>query len=182
MPALPPQVHYSRGQLTIVAENSTLADILAAVRSQTGAQVDVPPSATERVVAHLGPGPTRDVLTALLNGTHFNYVMIGSPAHPDHVDRLILTLKSGGGVETAPPAPEAQSSPVQTDEIGPQGIDISEQPVDDPAGDSTVEAPQPQPNAQQVKTPEQLLRELQEQQQQQQQQAPPGAPPQGGPN
>ena len=84
MPALPPQVHYSRGQLTIVAENSTLADILAAVRSQTGAQVDVPPSATERVVAHLGPGPTRDVLTALLNGTHFNYVMIGSPAHPDH--------------------------------------------------------------------------------------------------
>jgi hypothetical protein len=63
-------------------------------------------------------------------------------------------------------------------------MDISEQPVDDPAGDSTVEVPQPQPNAQQVKTPEQLLRELQEQQQQQQQQqqAPPGAPPPGGPN
>ena len=61
MPAQPPQVRYSRGQLTIVAENSTLADILAAVRSQTGAQVDVPPSATERVVAHLG-GEFRYVL------------------------------------------------------------------------------------------------------------------------
>ena len=117
MPASPPQVQYSRGQLTIVAENSTLADILGAVRTQTGALVDVPPSATERVVAHLGPGPTRDVLTALLNGTHFNYVMIGSPAHPDHVDRLILTSKSGGDIANPPPAPEAQNNnPVQTDE------------------------------------------------------------------
>ena len=184
MPALPPQVHYSRGQLTIVAENSTLADILVAVRTQTGAAVDVPPSATERVVAHLGPGPARDVLTALLNGTHFNYVMIGSPAHPENVERLILTLKTGGDIETAPPAPEAQSSPVQTDGIGPQGMDISEQPVDDPADTSAIEVPQPQPNVQQVKTPEQLLRELQQQQQQQQHQQPPpgGPPPQGGPN
>jgi hypothetical protein len=186
MPASPPQVQYSRGQLTIMAENSTLADILGAVRTQTGALVDVPPSATERVVAHLGPGPTRDVLTALLNGTHFNYVMIGSPAHPDHVDRLILTLKSGGDIANAPPAPEAQNNnPVQTDEIGPQGMDISEQPVDDPADNSASETPQAQPNGQQVKTPEQLLRELQEQQQQQQQQQQPppgGPPPQGGPN
>ena len=165
MPAQPPQVHYSWGQLTIVAENSTLADILVAVRTQTGAAVEVPPSATERVVAHLGPAPARDVLTALLNGTHFNYVMIGSPAHPENVERLILTLKTGGDVETAPPPPEAQSSPVQTDGIGPQGMDISEQPVDDPADNSASEVPQPQPNVQQVKTPEQLLRELQQQQQ-----------------
>ncbi|MGA9815069.1 MAG: hypothetical protein WBQ64_19970, partial [Terriglobales bacterium] len=64
MPAVPPQVHYSQGQLTIVAENSTLADILRAVRAQTGAAVEVPPNATERVVTHLGPGPARDVLAA----------------------------------------------------------------------------------------------------------------------
>jgi hypothetical protein len=180
MPALPPQVRYNRGQLTIVAENSTLADILRAVRTQTGATVEIPPSATERVVTHLGPGPTRDVLTALLNGTHFNYVMLGSPAHPESVDRLILTLKSGGGTEAVPPSPAAQNeNPVQTDDIGPQGMDISEQPVDDPAENSASETSQPQPNVQQqVKTPEQLLRELQQQQQQQQQ----GPPPQGGPN
>jgi hypothetical protein len=104
MPAVPPQVHYSQGQLTIVAENSTLGDILRAVRAKTGAAVDVPPNATERVVTHLGPGPARDVLAALLNGTHFNYVMLGSAAHPDSVDRLILTSKSGGAPEPAPPA------------------------------------------------------------------------------
>ena len=189
MPALPPQVRYSRGQLTIVAENSTLADILRAVRTQTGAQVEVPPNATERVVAHLGPGPARDVLAALLNGTHFNYVMLGSPTHPDSVDRLILTSKSGGVPEVEPPVPAAQNTnQVQMDEQGVQGVDISEQPVDDPADNTpSGEAPQLQPNAQQVKTPEQLLRELQLQQQQQQQQqqqpSPPSAPPpQGGPN
>ena len=117
MPALPPQVRYSRGQLTIVAENSTLADILRAVRAQTGAMVEVPPNATERVVTHLGPGPARDVLAALLNGTHFNYVMLGSPAHPDSVERLILTSKSGGDPEVVQAVPAAQSNnPAQTDD------------------------------------------------------------------
>lgn len=196
MPALPPQVRYSHGQLTIVAENSTLADILRAVRTQTGAVVEVPPNAAERVVAHLGPGPARDVLAALLNGTHFNYVMIGSPAHPDSVERLILTAKSGSDPGSVQTMPAIQSNdPVQTDDVGPQGADISEQPVDDPAENSNNgENPQPQPNAQQVKTPEQLLRELQQQQQmqqqqqqqqqpqQQQQQPAPAPPPQGSPN
>jgi outer membrane biosynthesis protein TonB len=189
MPALPPQVRYDRGRLTIVAENSTLADILRAVRTQTGAVVEVPPNASERVVTHLGPGPARDVLAALLNGTHFNYVMLGSPAHPDSVERLILTSKSGGDSEPVQAAPAGQSNnPVQMDDVGPQGMDIAEQPGDDPAENTNGEIPQPQPNAQQVKTPEQLLRELQQQQQlqqeqQQKQQPPPaGAPPQAGPN
>ncbi len=188
MPAVPPQVHYSQGQLTIVAENSTLADILRAVRAQTGAAVEVPPNATERVVTHLGPGPARDVLAALLNGSHFNYVMLGSAAHPDSVDRVILTSKSGSVPETPPPAPVAQSNnEVQMDDPGPQGMDIAEQPVDNPAGDSGNEDNQDQPadGQQQVKTPEQLLRELQQQQllqqqlqqQQQQQQQAPAPPP-----
>ena len=189
MPALPPQVRYSRGQLTIVAENSTLSDILRAVRTQTGAVVEVPPNATERVVTHLGPGPARDILAALLNGTHFNYVMLGSPAHPDSVERLILTSKSGG---TAAPglaaAPAEGNNEVQMDDPGTPGTDISEQPVEDPSENAAnEETSQPPAGQQQVKTPEQLLRELQQQQalqqQQQQQQPPPAAaPPQGGPN
>ncbi|MGA9800279.1 MAG: hypothetical protein WBQ68_14800 [Terriglobales bacterium] len=182
MPALAPQVRYSHGQLSIVAENSTLADILRAVRAQTGAVVEVPTNATERVVAHLGPGPARDILAALLNGTHFNYVMLGSPAHPDSVERLILTSKSGGAPEVAPVVPANQNNnQFQVDDQGVQGQDIAEQPVDTPAENPPDENPQPQPNAPQVKTPEQLLRELQQQQQQQQQQQA-GPPPQGTPN
>src|ERR1700690_1037879 len=53
---VPPVVRYENGQLTIVAANSTLADILRAVHSQTGAEVDVA-TANDRVVTQLGPAP-----------------------------------------------------------------------------------------------------------------------------
>ena len=69
MPAVPPQVSFQAGQLSISAQNSTLGDILRAVRKQTGATVDIPPNATERVVGKIGPGPAREVLATLLNGS-----------------------------------------------------------------------------------------------------------------
>ena len=91
MPFVPPKVNFTNGQLTIVAENSTLGDVLRAVGTQTGAAIEMSTDATERVVAHLGPGPARDVITKLMNGSLFNYVILGSAAQPDHIDRVILT-------------------------------------------------------------------------------------------
>jgi len=185
MPAVPPKVSFSNGMLTIVAQNSTLGDILRAVRTQTGAAVEIPPNATERVVIHLGPGAPRDVLAALLNGSHFNYVMLGSPTNPAKVDRVILTSKSGTVPDagSAPvPAGQNNAAAVPMDEQDTQpAADSAEGPSDDGAENSANSAanedgekqsPDGQP---QVKTPEQLLRELQQQQQQQQQQGPPPA-------
>ena len=93
MPATPPEVSYRDGELTIAAENSTLGDILRAVRTQTHAAVDVPSNATERVVSRFGPGPAREVLAELLNGSHFNYVLMGSATNPNSLERVILTPK-----------------------------------------------------------------------------------------
>ena len=187
MPASAPQVFFRNGQLTIVARNSTLGDILRAVHTQTGASVDVPPNATERVVSNLGPGPARDVLASLLNGSHFNYVMLGSPSDPRMVQRIILTSKSGGGSENAVP-PSATEAANQQQVYPPQPVpqpEAEEMPVEEVQDESVPEvdqAEQPgQPEEQQipggqqqVKTPEQLLQELQRQQREQQQQ--PGAP------
>src|ERR1700722_11157125 len=108
-PATPPQVSFQGGQLTISAQNSTLGDILKAVRARTGATIDLPGTASERVIGHFGPGPARDVMTALLNGSHFNYVLLGSPTDPGALDRVILMAKSGGSVESnsQPPAEQA---------------------------------------------------------------------------
>src|SRR5690348_4572174 len=61
-PAVPPKVSYQNNQLTIVAGNSTLGDVLRAVKAQTGASIDLPTNTNARVVANLGPGPARDVL------------------------------------------------------------------------------------------------------------------------
>ena len=190
-PASPPQVAFQNGELTITAPNSVLGEILRAVRSRTGASVDVPPNATERVVGRFGPGPARDVLASLLNGSHFNYVMLGSATNPTELDRVILIPKAG---ETEPAAPVSQASanasppapmpagevasaePTMTDDEDPTAQDQSAQ--DDEAQDDTtaqqpVQPTNPPPG---VRSPEQLLQELQRQQQQMQQQQQGGNP------
>jgi hypothetical protein len=194
MPASPPEVQFNQGQLTIMASNSTLGDILRAVRKETGASVDVPGNATERVVGQFGPGPARDVLASLLNGSHFNYVLLGSAENPVALDRVILTSRSGANEPSAQPANASvpQIQPNQAAMAVPQGAD-----TDDASDDSTPDPPdaadaedqgtpgqgddQPQPNPLggqpgTVKTPEQLLQELQQRQQQIQQQQQQGIP------
>lgn len=97
-----PKVVYTQGQLAITAMNSTLGDVLRAVSAQTGAVVEFPPgSVEERVVLNLGPGPVRDVLAALLNGTRFNYVILVSPSDPTILQRMTLTdAEDTGSVST----------------------------------------------------------------------------------
>ena len=109
MPASAPQVAFQSGELTISAQNSTLGDILKEVRAQTGATIELPGNAPERVVGTFGPGPARDVLTSLLNGSHFNYLLLGSPTDPNTLDRVILMAKSGASGESNS-APVEQAS------------------------------------------------------------------------
>ena len=95
MTASPPEVQFQQGLLTIKASNSTLGDILNAVRKETGASVDLPGNVTERVVGQFGPGPARDVLASLLNGSHFNYVLLGSAENYFALGRIVLISSSG---------------------------------------------------------------------------------------
>jgi len=93
IPATPAKVSFEDGLLSISAQNSTLSEILRDVRRLTGAAIDIPPNANERVVTHLGPGAPRDVLAGLLNGTSFNYVMVGTNADPSAVASVVLMSK-----------------------------------------------------------------------------------------
>jgi hypothetical protein len=178
--------------LTIVARNSTLGDILRAVHTKTGANVELPGGAPERVVGQFGPGPSRDVVASLLNGTHFNYVMLGSAGNSERLDRLILSPKVGGDVSSpgaAQPPVQAQNQP---DQVPPQPDAQPDQDAnnDDFADSSDAEAVvdqtgEDQSQGQQIgqpnaKTPEQMLLELQRQQQLQQQQQQQGQNPTAG--
>lgn len=185
MPAAPPEIAFSGGLLTITAQNSTLGDILRAVRNQTGASVDVPSNATERVVGKFGPGPARDVLTSLLNGSHFNYVLLGSATNPDVLDRVILIVKPAGGDQpteqastsepsaTPPPPPVAQTGDTFASFGDDQG-DQSQDSADNIFGgdDQSAQGDDQQANSlaqpADVRTPEQMLQDLQRQQQAQQ--------------
>jgi hypothetical protein len=203
LPAVAPKVTYEGGQLSIVAHNCTLADVLRAVKKQLGADLDVPSNATERVVADLGPGTPREVITDLLNGTHFNYVIVGSASDPTAVQSLALTPKTGG-TETASAAPPNRPGvPPRVFQPGmaPPGGQGATPPADAASDDDSTDPPEEatdQPDGQEAqqqgdqgqgqqtpKTPEQLLQELQRQQQQMQQQqgqqpGQPATPPQGG--
>ena len=190
--AVAPQVIYQNDQLTIVAPNSTLADILRAVRKQTGADIDVPP-APERVVTRLGPGPARDVVAELLNGSRFNYVLLGSADDNSALMRVVLVAKSGVelGPNQAPPQNQQANNtptavPQQQDQTAETAND-AEQVDDNSANDDNsdqqqvpTEAEQQQPGQDQqppgVKTPQQMLQEMQQRQLQLQQQQPPGQP------
>src|SRR5690348_4849408 len=113
LPAVPPQVAFQNGLLTIVAPNSTMSAVLNAVRQKTGANIEFPPAGgNERVVGRMGPGPAREVLATLLNGSRFNYVMVGSDTNATGIDRIILTSKIGADAEASSnPAPSQPMNP-----------------------------------------------------------------------
>ena len=183
--AVPPQVTYENNQLTINAPNSTLGDILKAVRKQTGAEIEVPP-APERVVTHLGPGPAREVLAELLNGSRFNYVLLGSASDETTLTRVVLVAKGSlqempgpvasstpppaqAGVDQAEPEPAAEANEAEA-------ADDNSNNADDNSDQQPAEAeqnPPPEPNG--IKTPQQMLQEMQQRQMQLQQQQ--GQPP-----
>jgi hypothetical protein len=168
-PAAAPQVRYSKGELTVISQNSTLGDILRSIHAQTGAEIDIPATATERVVGQMGPASPHDVLAQLLNGSRFNYVLLGAPDDPNKVARVILSLRPPDQPENSSPAPvTAAAAPGDSSGFNQTGSAQDDDEDDNAAGDQTSSDQQPSQSP--VRTPEQLLQELQRQQQQQQQQ------------
>lgn len=190
LPPNPPEVRFQNGELTINAQNSTLSQVLRAVQTQTGASVDMPAGAgSERVVAQIGPGPAHDVLNTLLNGSRFDYVILGVAGNPGAVQKVILTPRQGAApasTATAQNNPTPQPGEAEPDEgvVAEGEPEYQNQnpeppPAPPPGGFRRPMIPVQPPDQQQQsfspdqqsggKTPEQLMQELQQIQQQQQQ-------------
>lgn len=168
----------------------------ARCRQEPGS-IEIPAGANnDRVVAQLGPGQPKDVLASLLNGSNFNYIILGVPNQPGSVEKLILTPR-----QNIPVTNTAQNRPVQQSQPEPQPDEDYTSPEPTPVEGNAAENqnqplpggyrpgfipnrpnqngefPTQQPSStdangqpqQGVKTPEQLLQELQQLQQQQQQ-------------
>lgn len=87
-----PVVVYQDGELTINAENVLLTDILTELRQSMGAQIEiVGADPGHRIWTHLGPGPARRIVSDLLSGTEFNYVIQGSVTDPDGIRSVMLS-------------------------------------------------------------------------------------------
>src|SRR5580765_3706607 len=116
-------VDFSQGQLTVVAQNASLGQVLKLVAAKTGAVVDLAPELqNEPVIAQLGPGSGREVLTALLDSPRIDYIIMGSANDSDGLQRLLVrTRRSFGHVAMAAvrrPQPQQQAEEVNLDENG----------------------------------------------------------------
>lgn len=130
-PAPPPLVvSFKAGKLTINSNKASLSEVLFAVHQRTGADIAIPAGAEqEKVVAQIGPGSAPEVLSRLLTGTRFNFLILSTENDPGTLDRVILSARPDG------PGPAVQ--PLQ------QMAPVEEDPE---AETPTPPPPQPAPN------------------------------------
>lgn len=170
MPSVAPEVIYQGGMLTIKAPNSTMNDVLSAVRRVTGATIEKPPvGGTDRVVAQLGPGQPKDVLGALFKGSRYDYIILGSMTRPGGVDRVILTARANAA--GAPAAATAANNALGGRAPKPNVQPVENADQDEPETD-TEDMTVPERDQAEPEQPE----PQQQQPQQQQPQQPPGMP------
>jgi hypothetical protein len=162
-PAAATVVYDSRG-LFISASNSSLAQILKDVSTDTGAKVEGlgadPRMTDQRIFGTYGPGPARDVITQLLDGSGYNILMVGDRGQGTP-RRIVLSLQGGSAGQSAtnniPPPPSNDDS--ETDQPVPEP-EVEQPPTPPP---STTGPPVP------MRTPQQMMQERQQQQQNEQQ-------------
>jgi hypothetical protein len=125
-PPAPPkpslEVTFHDGLLSIDSDRATLSQVLFAVHQRTGAEIAIP-AGTERdqVVVNLGPAPAPEVLSQLLNGSKFNFVILSSPKNPKAIDQVILSARTDAPVQAQaaapqPPQPAADTAAASSDD------------------------------------------------------------------
>ena len=148
--------------LFIQASNSSLDQILNDISLKTGAKVEGM-GADERIFGTYGPGPARDVLTELLEGTGYNILLVGDLGQGTP-RRIVLSGRPVTAQASGNASPGATNNDTENEQEGVQ-----------PEMNPPVQAPMPQPvengvPAVPARTPQQLMEEHQRQLQQMQQQ------------
>jgi hypothetical protein len=154
-PAQDAQIAFANGNLSIHANNSSLAAILHQVASDSGMKIEGLGS-DERVFGNFGPGAPRDVLADLLVGTAYNQVLLGDLSNGAPRE-LILTPARGGITAPSPAAQANANANANADDNEPEAVETPPPPPpsEQPAGSTQ----QPPPG---VRTPQQLFEQLQQ--------------------
>jgi hypothetical protein len=132
-PAL--EVYFRRGLLSISSNKANLAEVLFAIHEQTGAEIAIPPGAEqEQVVAEIGPGPAPEVLSQLLNGSKFNFMILSSASDPRSLDRVILSSRPEGPMP--PPSSQRPQPRVADEEADAEPKVVPARPASEKSGSS----------------------------------------------
>lgn len=159
-PAEPAKVRLADGQLSVIAVNSSLSAILESIGTTSGMKIDGLEK-DQRIFGHYGPGDARDVLSSLLDGAGYNFLMVGdtSSGTPNEV---ILTQRSNAGA-----VPQSGSSQPQPDDDDQPFVNNNPPDQETPRPSSVIPGAN---DDRHVRTPQEILQELQRMRSQQQQQ------------
>jgi hypothetical protein len=91
--------------LSIVAANSSLTQILKQVATETGATLQGL-ARDQRVFGVYGPGPARDVISQLLDGTGYNVLLIGDQGQGTP-RQIVLTPRTGSAQPSGNRSPDS---------------------------------------------------------------------------
>jgi hypothetical protein len=137
------EVEYANGRLRIRTNSkANLSEILYEVHRRTGADIPIPAGAEqEQVVTDIPPSVPRDAVAMLLNGSHFNFIIVGADGDPSKLKRVILTPKGVEGtsqpiiytgntppVESTPDLPEPAQAEAPVSEQPPVEQPVADQP------------------------------------------------------
>jgi AMIN domain len=110
------RVWYREGLLKIHADKVTLSEVLYAVAQRTGADISIAAGAEQELVAaEIDYAPAAEVLSRLLNGSRFNFLILNAADNPRALDKVILSTRTESG-GYMPPAP----NPSNDDQMPPE--------------------------------------------------------------
>ncbi len=129
-------VSFQGGLLSINSYKSNLSEILFAIHEKTGAEIAIPAGAEqEQVVAEFGPAPAAEVVSHLLNGTKFNFLILSSSTDPQTLDRVILTSKPEGPMPPSRPQPRVVAEEEEEADAQPKTAPVA-RPTSPQAGEN----------------------------------------------
>jgi len=155
-PANPATIDFKNGLLAVRAQNSSLVSILTQIQHQTGLVIEGL-SHDQRIYGQYGPGSISTTLSALLDGSGYDFVIVGGGSG-HAATRLILSAPASAGASATPPAvTNNQNAPAPDDTENPPpetNEGVAPQAEGDQGGPADPTAP-PQP-----KSPQEIFNEL----------------------
>jgi hypothetical protein len=158
-PSAPPpppkkvEIKLQDDKMSLVSNKASLAEVLNELHAQLNADIPIPAGAEQELVAVvLGPGTQREVISKLLEGSRYNFIIVGTDQDANKVERVILSPKTPGGVVAGASGSMEDNVPVAQMQAPPQRSTGAPPPPpppvtedEQPQGDSMPPDTTPQP-------------------------------------
>ena len=163
--ARPAAIKLRDGKLTIEANNSDLGQILQNLASVSGMTINGL-NKGPRVFGVYGPGNSREVLSDLLVGSGYNFIMVGDGALG--APRELLLTPQNNNASATVPVDETPVADEEADETDQPQVEVTPTPEEPPGPGAIVPAPSPNSQEDDNVRVQQTLQRLQRMQEQEQ--------------